>query len=89
MKYYPQTLQAIWLMTVFLGNVIDMLISGSHIVSEPATEFFVYAIMMITVIGIFIMLAMRYTYAEERGVQKKYMEKQQQSIGLEQPNNQL
>ncbi|EJW78617.1 POT family protein, partial [Wuchereria bancrofti] len=38
-------LQAIWLMTVFLGNVIDMLISGSHIVAEPATEFFVYAFM--------------------------------------------
>ncbi|MCP9257849.1 Solute carrier family 15 member [Dirofilaria immitis] len=32
-------LQAIWLMTVFLGNVIDMLIFGSHIVAEPATEF--------------------------------------------------
>ncbi|MCP9259635.1 Solute carrier family 15 member [Dirofilaria immitis] len=55
-------LQAIWLMTVFLGNVIAMLISGSHIITEPATEFFVYAFLMIVVMGLFIMLAIRYNY---------------------------
>ncbi|VDN17675.1 unnamed protein product [Gongylonema pulchrum] len=76
-----------WLMTVFLGNVIDMLISGSHIVAEPATEFFVYAFMMIVVIGIFIMLAVRYTYAEDRNMQMKFTEKQSQSIGLEHGNS--
>lgn len=59
-------LQAVWLMTVFMGNVIDMLISGSHIVAEPAVEFFVYAILMVAVIGVFIFFAMRYTYAEDR-----------------------
>ncbi|VDK43665.1 unnamed protein product [Anisakis simplex] len=57
-------LQAIWLMTVFMGNIIDMLISGTHIVSEPATEFFVYALLMIFVIGVFISFAMRYKYVE-------------------------
>ncbi|VDN38848.1 unnamed protein product [Gongylonema pulchrum] len=80
-------LQAMWLMTVFLGNVIDMLISGSHIVAEPATEFFVYAFMMIVVIGIFIMLAVRYTYAEDRNMQMKFTEKQSQGIGLEHGNS--
>ncbi|VDK72968.1 unnamed protein product, partial [Onchocerca ochengi] len=72
-------LQAIWLMTVFLGNVIDMLISGSHIVAEPATEFFLYAFMMVIVIGLFIVLAIRYdysNYARDEDSQLKYIEKQ-------------
>lgn len=49
-------------MTVFFGNVIDMLISGSHIVAEPAYEFFLYALLTTTVIGLFVVLAMRYEY---------------------------
>uniref|UniRef100_A0A915Q7D1 Uncharacterized protein n=1 Tax=Setaria digitata TaxID=48799 RepID=A0A915Q7D1_9BILA len=80
-------LQAIWLMTVFLGNVIDMLISGSHIVAEPAMEFFVYAVMMVIVIGLFVALSVRYTYrdyADSREEESKYIEKQQsQAIGME------
>ncbi|VIO96173.1 Uncharacterized protein BM_BM4491 [Brugia malayi] len=71
-------LQAIWLMTVFLGNVIDMLISGSHIVAEPATEFFVYAFMTVIVIGVFIGLAIRYdynNYKEDKDAQMEYIEK--------------
>ncbi|EYC03736.1 hypothetical protein Y032_0092g2595 [Ancylostoma ceylanicum] len=58
-------LQALWLLTVFMGNVIDMAISGTHIIPEPATEFFFYALLMILTMGIFIILAMRYTYVEE------------------------
>lgn len=53
-------------MTVFLGNVIDMLISGSHVVAEPALEFFVYALLMVLVIGLFILFSTQYTYAEDR-----------------------
>ncbi|MFH4974300.1 hypothetical protein AB6A40_001009 [Gnathostoma spinigerum] len=59
-------LQALWLLTTFLGNVIDMGISGSHIVAEPALEFFVYAILMLIVIGVFVTLSIMYTYAEDR-----------------------
>ncbi|KAL6731232.1 hypothetical protein Aduo_002134 [Ancylostoma duodenale] len=58
-------LQALWLLTVFMGNVIDMAISGTHIIPEPAMEFFFYALLMILTMGIFIILAMRYTYVED------------------------
>lgn len=58
-------LQALWLLTVFMGNVIDMGISGTHIIPEPATEFFFYALLMVLTMGIFIFLAIRYTYVEE------------------------
>ncbi|CAD5210150.1 unnamed protein product [Bursaphelenchus xylophilus] len=58
-------LQAIWLMTTFFGNVIDMSISGSHLIREPEIEFFVYAFLMLVVIGVFVLIAMNYTYVED------------------------
>lgn len=60
-------IQAIWLMTVFFGNVIDMMISGSHLVADPATEFFIYALMTAIVIGIFIALATKFKYNKYSG----------------------
>uniref|UniRef100_A0A915IWH9 Solute carrier family 15 member 2 n=1 Tax=Romanomermis culicivorax TaxID=13658 RepID=A0A915IWH9_ROMCU len=51
-------LQAIWLLTVAAGNVLDMIISGTHLF-RPATEFFVYASLMVVVISIFTFLAYR------------------------------
>lgn len=52
-------------MTTFFGNVIDMSISGTHLIQEPAMEFFVYAALMLIVIGVFVLIAMNYTYVEE------------------------
>uniref|UniRef100_A0A0K0D336 Neur_chan_memb domain-containing protein n=1 Tax=Angiostrongylus cantonensis TaxID=6313 RepID=A0A0K0D336_ANGCA len=49
-------LQAMWLLTVFMGNIIDMAISGTHIIPEPAMEFFFYALLMILTMAIFILL---------------------------------
>ncbi|CAJ0571954.1 unnamed protein product, partial [Mesorhabditis spiculigera] len=57
-------LQALWQLTVFAGNVIDMLVSGSHIIHDPAWEFFLYAAMMAAVMILFIFLAVRYKYVE-------------------------
>ncbi|CAI4225729.1 unnamed protein product [Auanema sp. JU1783] len=67
-------LQALWLLTVFMGNVIDMAISGTHIIPEPAAEFFVYAVLMVLVMGVFILLAMRYEYVDEEEAKDKAIE---------------
>lgn len=56
-------------MTTFFGNVIDMSISGTHLIHEPAMEFFVYAGLMLAVIGVFVLIAMNYTYVEDDGVE--------------------
>ncbi len=40
-------------------------ISGSHMIPEPALEFFVYALLMLLVIGVFIFLAKDYVYVDE------------------------
>lgn len=57
-------LQAVWHLANFLGNAIDMGISGSHIVSDPATELFVYAGLMFAVMAVFVVLAIRYKYVD-------------------------
>lgn len=53
-------------MANFLGNVIDMSISGSHIVADPAMELFVYAGLMFAVMAVFIVLAIRYKYVDPK-----------------------
>lgn len=55
-------MQALWLMTVFLGNMLDAIISGSHFVSSAAQEFFLYAGLMLLVMVFFIISATNYTY---------------------------
>uniref|UniRef100_A0AC35G8H5 Uncharacterized protein n=1 Tax=Panagrolaimus sp. PS1159 TaxID=55785 RepID=A0AC35G8H5_9BILA len=64
-------LQAMWLLTTFAGNVIDMGISGSRIIHEPALEFFFYAFLMFIVIGIFIVIAINYKYVDEEELQSE------------------
>uniref|UniRef100_A0A915DZ45 Uncharacterized protein n=1 Tax=Ditylenchus dipsaci TaxID=166011 RepID=A0A915DZ45_9BILA len=75
-------LQAFWLLTTFFGNVIDMefgllarsftyfeTISGTHLIKEPATEFFFYALLMAIVIGVFVAIALNYTYVDEHAME--------------------
>ncbi|KAI6192069.1 hypothetical protein M3Y97_00296500 [Aphelenchoides bicaudatus] len=59
-------LQAAWLMTSFIGNLIDMGISGTHIIKEPAAELFFYAFLMFSVMILFIYLAIQYRYVDPK-----------------------
>lgn len=59
-------LQAAWLMTTFLGNLIAMMISGTQVIKEPAAEMFFYAFLMITIMLIFIYLAAQYQYVDPK-----------------------
>jgi hypothetical protein len=61
-----QHFKAVWHLANFLGNVIDMGISGSHIVEDPAIELFVYAGLMFAVMAVFIVLAIRYKYVDPK-----------------------
>uniref|UniRef100_A0A914HEN2 Uncharacterized protein n=1 Tax=Globodera rostochiensis TaxID=31243 RepID=A0A914HEN2_GLORO len=51
-------------MKIFFGNIIDIIISHVQI-SDPVEEFFVYAALMFAVIGLFVLLSMRYKYVDE------------------------
>lgn len=40
-------------------------ISGTHLIKEPAAEFFFYASLMFLIIGVFVIIAMNYQYVDE------------------------
>lgn len=49
-------------MTFSFGNLIDMLISGTKVIKEPAVEMFFYASLMFFVMAIFIYISTQYKY---------------------------
>ncbi|GAB0094457.1 hypothetical protein DMENIID0001_097630 [Sergentomyia squamirostris] len=57
-------LQACWLLTVAVGNVIVVLLTSLKFFESQAFEFFLFAVLMIVDMGIFILLAMRYKYVK-------------------------
>uniref|UniRef100_A0A1I7W7V7 Neur_chan_memb domain-containing protein n=1 Tax=Heterorhabditis bacteriophora TaxID=37862 RepID=A0A1I7W7V7_HETBA len=57
--------QAIWLFTVAIGDLIIILIAEANLFQNLATEMFVFAGAMVVVIGIFILLSVfYYEYAD-------------------------
>ncbi|GAB0094459.1 peptide transporter family 1-like [Sergentomyia squamirostris] len=57
-------LQACWLLTVAVGNLMVVFLTSLKIFDSQAIEFFLFAVLMIIDMGIFILLAMRYKYVE-------------------------
>ncbi|KFD55662.1 hypothetical protein M514_03410 [Trichuris suis] len=55
-------MSAVWLMTTFLGNVLVILISGTHMFSDLVVETFVYTAIMVIISIVFVFLARRYRY---------------------------
>lgn len=55
-------LQASWLLTVALGNVIVVIIAEAKFFNSQAYEFFLFSVMMFVDMAIFGLLAMRYKY---------------------------
>lgn len=55
-------LQASWLLTVALGNVIVVIIAEAKFFNSQAHEFFLFSVMMFIDMAIFGLLAMRYNY---------------------------
>jgi len=54
-------LQAAWLLTTALGNVIVILVAEAKAFDDRASEFFMFACLMLVDIAIFMWLAFRYT----------------------------
>lgn len=55
-------LQACWLLTVTVGNVIVVIVAHSHFFAEQSSEFFLFAGLMIVDMLLFVWLAVRYRY---------------------------
>ncbi|GAB0094460.1 hypothetical protein DMENIID0001_097660 [Sergentomyia squamirostris] len=57
-------LQACWLLTIAVGNLMVVFLTSLKFFDSQAIEFFLFAVLMIIDMGIFILLAMRYKYVE-------------------------
>jgi len=54
-------LQAAWLLTVAFGNIIVIIVAEAKAFNDQASEFFMFACLMLIDMGIFMWLAWRYT----------------------------
>ncbi|XP_052870615.1 peptide transporter family 1-like, partial [Anopheles cruzii] len=57
-------IQAFWLLTVAIGNMLVVFIAEAKFVQSQALEFFLFAALMFLDMGLFMVLAMRYRYSD-------------------------
>ncbi|PSN44089.1 Peptide transporter family 1 [Blattella germanica] len=58
-------LQAAWLLTVAIGNLVVVIVAEAKIFDSQAYEFFLFAGLMVVDMGIFAFMAMKYKYVEQ------------------------
>uniref|UniRef100_H2Y7V0 Solute carrier family 15 member 2 n=1 Tax=Ciona savignyi TaxID=51511 RepID=H2Y7V0_CIOSA len=59
-------LQSLWLLTVSIGNIIVLIVAEARLVPNQADEYFLFAGLIFAAALIFIILAIRYKYVDER-----------------------
>jgi dipeptide/tripeptide permease len=72
-------LQAAWLITVAIGNLIVVMEAESHIIDSLSTEFFFFAAMLGVVMVVFSVMSLFYEYVQPRKqdpVQQVYQDTQ-------------
>ncbi|XP_055536009.1 peptide transporter family 1-like [Wyeomyia smithii] len=57
-------IQAFWLLTVAIGNMLVVFIAEAKFVQSQSIEFFLFAVLMFLDMAFFMILAMRYKYTE-------------------------
>ncbi|XP_053658366.1 peptide transporter family 1-like [Anopheles marshallii] len=57
-------IQAFWLLTVAIGNMLVVFIAEAKFVQSQSLEFFLFAALMFLDMGLFMLLAIRYRYAD-------------------------
>lgn len=60
-------IQAFWLLTVAIGNMLVVFIAEAKFVQSQSLEFFLFAALMFLDMGLFMVLAMRYRYSDTTG----------------------
>uniref|UniRef100_A0AAG5DKY4 Oligopeptide transporter 1 n=1 Tax=Anopheles atroparvus TaxID=41427 RepID=A0AAG5DKY4_ANOAO len=67
-------IQAFWLLTVAIGNMLVVFIAKAKFVQSQSLEFFLFASLMFLDMGFFMILAMRYRYSENTQVDSMVVE---------------
>ncbi|XP_077199960.1 solute carrier family 15 member 1 isoform X2 [Paroedura picta] len=71
-------LQAGWLLTVAVGNIIVLIIAGATTISEQWAEYVLFAGLLIVVTVIFAIMAFFYTYVDPTEVEAQLAEEEKQ-----------
>ncbi|XP_053561452.1 solute carrier family 15 member 1 [Bombina bombina] len=71
-------LQAGWLLTVAVGNVIVLIVAGASHISQQWAEYVLFAALLLAVCIIFAVMAYFYTYVDPAEVEAQFDEKDEQ-----------
>uniref|UniRef100_A0A182P1K6 Oligopeptide transporter 1 n=1 Tax=Anopheles epiroticus TaxID=199890 RepID=A0A182P1K6_9DIPT len=69
-------IQAFWLLTVAIGNMLVVFIAEAKFVQSQSLEFFLFAALMFLDMGLFMVLAMGYRYSESSSLESIEVETQ-------------
>ncbi|XP_053167080.1 solute carrier family 15 member 1 isoform X2 [Hemicordylus capensis] len=69
-------LQAGWLLTVAVGNIIVLIIAGASKLNEPWEEYILFAALLVAVTVVFAIMAYFYTYVDPAEVEAKLVEEE-------------
>uniref|UniRef100_F7BBU0 Solute carrier family 15 member 1 n=2 Tax=Ornithorhynchus anatinus TaxID=9258 RepID=F7BBU0_ORNAN len=81
-------LQAGWLLTVAVGNIIVLIVAGAGQFSEQWVEYFLFAGLLLVVCVIFAIMAYYYQYVNPAEIEAQFDEDEKKKTGDLQPNNQ-
>ncbi|KAK2541354.1 Slc15a1 [Columba guinea] len=78
-------LQAGWLLTVAVGNIIVLIVAGASKLSEPWAEYVLFAALLLAVSIIFAVMAYFYTYTDPNEVEAQ-LDEEEKKQGKKDPN---
>ncbi|XP_015270589.1 PREDICTED: solute carrier family 15 member 1 [Gekko japonicus] len=78
-------LQAGWLLTVAVGNIIVLIIAGATTISEQWAEYILFAGLLLAVTIIFAIMAYFYTYVDPAEIEAQLIEEEKQEKEKKEP----
>ncbi|NXL47946.1 S15A1 protein, partial [Podilymbus podiceps] len=77
-------LQAGWLLTVAVGNIIVLIVAGASKLSEQWAEYVLFAALLLAVCIIFAVMAYFYTYIDPNEIEAKFDEEEKKQVKKDQ-----
>ncbi|NXE89918.1 S15A1 protein, partial [Menura novaehollandiae] len=80
-------LQAGWLLTVAVGNIIVLIVAGASKLSKQWAEYVLFAALLLVVCIIFAIMASFYTYVDPNEIEAKFSEEEKEEDKKDQDDN--
>ncbi|NXH89894.1 S15A1 protein, partial [Edolisoma coerulescens] len=80
-------LQAGWLLTVAVGNIIVLIVAGASKLNKQWAEYVLFAALLLVVCVIFAIMASFYTYVDPNEIEAKFSEEKKEEDNKDQDDN--